>query len=112
MCRVANVKVPGEENVGSAARHRFHRHSSASDQVPFVVSLRQIERMMSDDDFNYLRIENTEPLAHKCDLVFVNATALDRQRTCRVDSQHRDFFVMVKRPQIVGDKAAVLAQRL
>ena len=47
---VTHVQMPGQEQVRARRRQPPHRHRGAADQVLFVVSRRQIERMVRDDD--------------------------------------------------------------
>ena len=110
--RVAGMKMTGQKNISAATRQRFHCHPRASDKLPFVVSFRQIEGMMRDDDPRHLRVQGAELLLHPRDLFFINSTTLDRQRASSIDAEHRDFFVMIKRLQVFGDVAAILVERL
>src|SRR6185295_3406135 len=68
--------------------------------------------MMRDDNPRHLRAERREPLLHPRDLFLTDATTFDRQRASGVDTEHRDFFVMIKRLQVLGDVTAILVERL
>jgi hypothetical protein len=49
-----------------------------------LVLLRQIERMMGDDDFDHVIAEGAEPLLSVGDLCGIDASPFDRQGTGRV----------------------------
>ena len=52
---VAHVQVAGEKDVGAGGRQLLHRHVGAADQMLVAVPLRQIERMVRDDDADCVR---------------------------------------------------------
>ena len=106
---MADVKVAGKEKIGAAVRHSLHCQSRSSDQMPLIMSLRQIEWMMRDNYLDAVRTGSGKFLLHPADLLFVDASTFNRQRAGGVDSEHGDLFVMIKGPQVVRDVITVLA---
>src|ERR1041385_4322917 len=102
--------MTGKEHVGAAISECFHRHSRATDEIALVVSLRQIKRMMANDDANDVVIKRAEYVAHGRHLFLVDSSALNGEGTCRVDTKNGDSVVLVERSQISGDEAPVLSQ--
>src|SRR6266566_5931 len=68
--------------------------------------------MVGNYDLHYLRIASAKSLTHPGNLIFVYASALDRQRARRVNTHHRNLVVIIKRPEIVSDVALIFAKWL
>src|SRR6185295_224667 len=67
---------------------------------------------MRDQNLYDAGIKRTEFLSQPCNLSPVDAPAFDSERSRRVYSEYRDLIISIKRPQVIGDVAPILFQRL
>src|SRR6185295_5458470 len=68
--------------------------------------------MMGDQNLDDLPVERTEFLPQPRHLSPVDAPAFDSQRSRRVYSEYCDLIISIERPQVIGDVAPILFQRL
>jgi len=103
--------VSGQKQIGSAVSQTRHRHSCATDQFAIVIPFRKIKRMMGDYRFDQLIARAAKLFTNACNLTFVDASALHRQRTGGIHSHHDYLIVDISRMQVIGNVPLVLIQR-
>ncbi len=81
---VAEVKVPGKEKIDAARGKSTHRHMGSPNEVFFLRSAGQIERVMAYDNLDVIRWHLPERLLHSCDLPVVDATTFDGEASSGV----------------------------
>lgn len=104
---VKDVKVAGEEEVGSAAGEFCHGVGCSTNAVFLAKSGRQIEWVVSYDDFDQAGREFAKPLPHALDLAGGDVPSVDGEGACGVDADNGEFVVLIKRFEVVADVAAV-----
>ena len=112
MACMTHVEVSGEKKIRAAIRERLHSQPRATNQIGFIMSFRQIERVVCDHDLGYLVSKNTKFIAHPFDLESIDASSFNCQRSGRADSNDSNLVIKIKRPQVVGDKTSILVERL
>lgn len=109
---VGHVHMTGKEQVGAAPGQRLDSQRRTSDNITALMALGQVKWMMRDDDLGNRIILIAQVLAGPGDLFLINPAAFYRQRTRGVDTQNRNLIVKISWPQVVGNVAPVLRQRI
>lgn len=109
--RMANVKMPGEKNVGAAFCQSSHRHFCAPNQIAIVMGAWQIEWMVCHQNLRGFIRQGAKLFLDASKLLLINPAAFYHQRARRADADHDHFIIGIHRLKIVGDVPSILVQR-
>lgn len=109
---MACMEMAGEKHIGPATGKFPHGHARPPHNVSIVMSFRQIERMMGDQNLDDAGTTRAEFLPNPSHLTLVDAAAFDCQRSSCVYPNYRDLIIGVEGPQVVRDVATILLQRV
>jgi hypothetical protein len=110
MSDVADMEVTGEEDVSSSSGQPPHCHVGASDQMLLTVSVREIERMVGNDDFDRRRAGCLQPRCGARDLSLVQpAAAVEWERPGAIQPDRNHVLALVRGLQIALNVPPVAA---
>jgi len=108
---LAEMEMPGEQQIDAALREDLERRTRAADQVDVARLVGEVERVVGDDDLGHRRAEWREAAADRRHLLVVDAPVLERQRARGVDADDGDLVVDEGRLEVGRDHPPVLAER-
>ena len=108
---MARMQVAGQKKVDPAARENLHGDRRTAHQISIAKAGGQIKGMVRHDYSGDAIIQRAEPLSNMLHLYRVDPPILDGERAGRVYAKYRDFFVDMKRREVIRDVAPVLFKR-
>ncbi len=108
---MGSVQVSREQHIRFAGDKRLHRFARAARELPVLIGLGKVQRVMRDHDPRDLRRDAAEPLAKTRDLAPRQASPLESPRVRRVDPRDGNLVIRVEGLEVAADVAAVVGQR-
>src|SRR6187399_2136911 len=96
MSDVADVKMPGQEDVRAGIRKPSHRHSRTANKMLVSVGVGKVEGMMRHHDLDRAVSRRCQPCRRFRDLRLVQATTAVERKVARAVQPHRDEPVAFK----------------
>jgi hypothetical protein len=95
--------MPGQQKIEATAKQARQRFPRTAGQVSWFIARRQIERVMSYDDFLYAIGKSAELFFHPQHLSVIDTAAFDDESPGCIDAGNCDFIIEVEGFEVIGN---------